>query len=177
MCMGIEALFSSALGLQAPWSVEKVELDTARQRIDFELTCKANRLPCPHCQAIGQSVHDRLQRQWRHLDFFQYEAWLHAPVPRIACTACGKTTQMDVPWAREGSGFTALFEALALSLCQTLPVRQAAALLRCCAARTNNCGGASGTCNVPSTQHCAMSFSKLHRILAIIAPEYFAVFI
>lgn len=38
---------------------------------------------------------------------------------------------MQVPWAREGGGFTALFEALALSLCQTLPVRQAAALLRC----------------------------------------------
>ena len=131
MSMGIEALFTSALGLQAPWSVEKVELDTARRRIDFELTCKANRLSCPHCQAPGQSVHDRIKREWRHLDFFQYEAWLHAEVPRIACAACGKTTQMDVPWAREGSGFTALFEALALSLCQELPVRQAAALLRC----------------------------------------------
>lgn len=131
MGVGIEALFTSALGLQEPWSVEKVELDTARRRIDFELICKANRLTCPHCQAAGQGVHDRLKRQWRHLDFFQYEAWLHAQVPRIACTACGKTTQMEVPWAREGSGFTALFEALALSLCQTLPVRQAAALLRC----------------------------------------------
>ena len=43
----------------------------------------------------------------------------------------GKTTQADVPWAREGSGFIALFEALALSLCQEIPVRQAAALLRC----------------------------------------------
>jgi transposase len=70
-------------------------------------------------------------RDWRHLDFFQYEAWLHAPVPRIACNGCGKTTQIQVPWAREGSGFTALFEALALSLCQELPVRQAAGLLRC----------------------------------------------
>lgn len=131
MGMGIEALFTSALGLQAPWSVEKVELDTARRRIDFELACKASAQPCPHCQAPGQGVHDRLKRQWRHLDFFQYEAWLHAEVPRIACTACGKTTQMEVPWAREGSGFTALFEALALSLCQQMPVRQAAALLRC----------------------------------------------
>jgi transposase len=102
MGVGIEALFTSALGLQEPWSVEKVELDTARRRIDFELTCKANRLTCPHCQAAGQGVHDRLKRQWRHLDFFQYEAWLHAQVPRIACTACGKTTQMEVPWAREG---------------------------------------------------------------------------
>lgn len=36
-----------------------------------------------------------------------------------------------VPWAREGSGFTALFEALALALCKELPVLQAARLLRC----------------------------------------------
>ncbi len=76
-------------------------------------------------------MHDRLTREWRHLDFFQFEAWLHAEVPRVACSACGKTGQIDVPWAREGSGFTALFEALALSLCKELPVRQAAALLRC----------------------------------------------
>ena len=61
MGVGIEALFTSALGLQEPWSVEKVELDTARRRIDFELTCKANRLTCPHCQAAGQGVHDRLK--------------------------------------------------------------------------------------------------------------------
>ena len=78
-----------------------------------------------------QGVHDRLRRSWRHLDFFQYEAWLHADVPRVACSGCGKTTQVAVPWTREGSGFTALFEALALSLCAQMPVRQAAELLRC----------------------------------------------
>lgn len=131
MGVEIESLFTSALGLAAPWEVAKVELDTAKRRIDFQLRCTAKRLSCPHCQAPEQSVHDRLARQWRHLDFFQYEAWLHADVPRISCTACGKTTQAQVPWAREGSGFTALFEALALSLCQHVPVRQAAALLRC----------------------------------------------
>lgn len=76
-------------------------------------------------------MHDRLRRSWRHLDFFQFEAWLHADVPRVACTGCGKTTQLSVPWARPGSGFTAAFEALALALCRELPVRQAAALLRC----------------------------------------------
>jgi transposase len=36
-----------------------------------------------------------------------------------------------MPWAREGSGFTALFEALALALCKELPVLQAAMLQRC----------------------------------------------
>ena len=131
MSVGVEALFTSALGLQPPWVVEDVKLDTARRRIDFEVACQGALLACPQCGAAGQPVHDRLRRSWRHLDFFQFEAWLHADVPRVACAACRKTTQLSVPWARPGSGFTAAFEALALALCRELPVRQAAALLRC----------------------------------------------
>jgi len=131
MSLEVEALFTSALGLQPPWVVENVELDTARRRIDFEIACQGAVLACPACGAGAQPVHDRLRRSWRHLDFFQFEAWLHCDVPRIACGGCGKTTQLPVPWARAGSGFTAAFEALALALCRELPVRQAAALLRC----------------------------------------------
>ncbi len=131
MSVGVEALFTSALGLQAPWVVEDVKLDTAKRRIDFEVGCQGALLACPQCGASAQPVHDRLRRSWRHLDFFQFEAWLHADVPRVACGACGKTTQVAVPWARPGSGFTAAFEALALALCRELPVRQAAALMRC----------------------------------------------
>lgn len=130
MSIAVEALFTSALGLQAPWSVTKVELDTAKRRIDFEVACEAKKLPCPSCGVNGQGIHDRIRRDWRHLDFFQYEAWLHAEVPRVDCSACGKTSLVEVPWARPGSGFTLLFEALALSLCQSLPVAQAAAQLR-----------------------------------------------
>lgn len=122
---GIEALFTTALGLQPPWEVVQVQLETARRRIDFEVRCSAKRLACPHCGLAEQGIHDRLRRCWRHLDFFQYEAWLHADVPRVACSGCGKTAQAPVAWAREGSGFTALFEALALSLCAQMPVRQA----------------------------------------------------
>ena len=131
MSVGIEAMFTSALGLVAPWGVDKVELDTARCRIDFEVCCSAKTLSCPHCGAADQRIHDRLRRSWRHMDFFQFEAWLHADVPRVTCTGCGKTSQTGVPWAREGSGFTSLFEALAMALCRDLPVRQAAAMLRC----------------------------------------------
>jgi hypothetical protein len=39
MGIEIESLFTSALGLSAPWRVEKVNLDTARRRIDFDLAC------------------------------------------------------------------------------------------------------------------------------------------
>jgi len=131
MSVGVEALFTSALGLQLPWVVEDVKLDTAKRRIDFEIGCRGTALACPTCGVGGQPVHDRLRRSWRHLDFFQFEAWLHCDVPRIACGGCGKTTQASVPWARPGSGFTAAFEALALALCRELPVRQTANLLRC----------------------------------------------
>lgn len=131
MNVGIEVLFTSALGLQPPWVVEDVKLDTAKRRIDFEVGCQGALLACPQCGAAAQPVHDRLRRSWRHLDFFQFEAWLHANVPRVGCTACGKTSQVVVPWAREGSGFTLLFEALALALCRDMPVKQAAVLLRC----------------------------------------------
>lgn len=126
----IEALFTTALGLQPPWHVAKVELDTAKRRIDFEVEHTGKRAACPDCGAEHQLIHDRVRRSWRHLDFFQFEAWLHADVPRIQCGSCGKTTQMTVPWAREGSGFTLLFEALGLSLCRELPVSQAANHLR-----------------------------------------------
>lgn len=131
MSVGVEALFTSALGLQAPWVALEVKLDTAKRRIDFEIGCRGKTLTCPACGAAGQPVHDRLRRSWRHLDFFQLEAWLHCGVPRVVCGGCGKTRQVTVPWARAGSGFTAAFEALALALCWDLPVRQATAWLHC----------------------------------------------
>lgn len=130
MSINTEALFTAALGLQAPWRVQRAELSTAKHRIDFDVVCTERRLPCPHCGQIDQGIHERVSRSWRHLDFFQFEAWLHADIPRVRCSACGKTSQVSVPWAREGSGFTLLFEALALSLCKELPVAQAARHLR-----------------------------------------------
>ena len=130
MSLNTEVLFTAALGLQSPWRVERAELSVANKRIDFDVICTERRLACPHCGAPDQSIHERIQRSWRHLDFFQYEAWVHASVPRVACTACGKTSQVPVPWARAGSGFTLLFEALALSLCKELPVAHAARHLR-----------------------------------------------
>lgn len=127
----ITTLFSAALGLLGtPWRVASSQLDADGQRIDMQLECEAPRLTCPHCGTVEQPVHDRVERQWRHLDFFQFQAWLHARVPRVGCTHCGKTTQVEVPWAREGSGMTLLLEALALELCARMPVAEVARMLR-----------------------------------------------
>jgi transposase len=73
-------------------------------------------------------VHDTARQEWRHLDFFQHQAFLHARTPRIACPDCG-VKQIAVPWARPGSGFTLLFEALAMTLMKAMPVAAAARLM------------------------------------------------
>ncbi len=74
-------------------------------------------------------MHDTLEREWRHLNFFQFQAYIRAKVPRVCCGVCGKTTQVPVPWARPTSGFSRLMEALIVTLCQAMTVRQVAQLL------------------------------------------------
>ncbi|EQD26991.1 transposase, IS204/IS1001/IS1096/IS1165 family protein, partial [mine drainage metagenome] len=86
-------------------------------------------MDCPACGAADQPIHDRQPRTWRHLNFFQYQAVLQARVPRVACTACEKTSQVDVPWAREGAGFTQTLEAFIVALCEQMPVLAVSRLL------------------------------------------------
>ena len=124
------SLFTVALGLQAPWEVVDVAFDPRGGRIDFQLAfARGARFACPCCGAEDQPVHDTLEREWRHLNFFQFSAYLHAKVPRVRCGACAKTTQVPVPWARPNSGFTQLMEAPSVTLCKAMTVRQVAQLL------------------------------------------------
>lgn len=125
----MESLFTQALGLSAPWRVVNVDFRPAEGVITFLIDSTAKRLACPACGAPDQPIHDRLTRRWRHLNFFQYQAILEASVPRVACRKCEKTTQVDVPWAREGSGFTQTLEAFIVALCEQMPVLAVSRLL------------------------------------------------
>ena len=128
--MSSTSLFTVALGLQPPWEVADVAFDPKAGRIDFRVGfAPGTRFVCPHCGAEHQAVHDTQEREWRHLNFFRYQAYLRAKIPRVRCAAGGKTAQVTVPWARPGSGFTPLMEALIVTLCQAMPVRQVAQLL------------------------------------------------
>ena len=125
----METLFTQALGLSAPWRVVGVDFKPGEGLIAFQIESTAKRATCPSCGAVEQPIHDRLTRTWRHLNFFQYQAVLNARVPRVACTACEKTSQVDAPWAREGSGFTQTLEAFIVALCEQMPVLAVAKLL------------------------------------------------
>ena len=124
-----EQLFTQALGLTSPWAVDSVSFRPDEGAIHFEVSCDAARLACPACGAADQPVHDRVERTWQHLHFFQFKAFIHCRVPRVACRECGKTSQAPAPWAAKGSGFSMLMEAFAVAMCQALPVAHVARLI------------------------------------------------
>ncbi len=124
-----EQLFTQALGLTPPWAVDSVSFRPDEGAIHFEVSCDAARLACPACGAADQPVHDRVERTWQHLHFFQFKAFIHCRVPRVACRECGKTSQAPVPWAAKGSGFSMLMEAFVVTMAQSLPVAHVARLV------------------------------------------------
>ena len=115
-------LFQLALGLLPPWMVKTCRFDAATKRLDIDIDFgRGGRFPCPECARADCPVHDTAMKTWRHLDFFQHQAFLNARTPRISCPDCG-VRLVNVPWARPGSGFTLLFEALAMMLMKAMPV-------------------------------------------------------
>jgi transposase len=125
-----EALFTLALNLTPPWICTGIDFSKEASRLDITIDFpRGSRFSCPECGATHLALHDTTEKQWRHLDFFQHVCYLHARVPRITCPEHG-TRLVAVPWARPGSGFTLLFEALALVYAQNMAIRPASRQLR-----------------------------------------------
>jgi transposase len=123
-------LYRQLLGLTAPWTVERVELDMAKQHVEVHVGhAPGQRFACPQCgRELG--VYDHLaERVWRHLDSCQFLTYLHARPPRVSCPEHG-VHQVTLPWAQAGSRFTNLFEALAIDVLLAANIKKAAGLLR-----------------------------------------------
>jgi len=121
--MNNEQLFQLALNIEAPWLVTKTEFRNAEGKRSMHITLEYQSgfftWPTGH-----SAVHDRVDRTWRHMNFFEHECYLHCKVPRVY-DQDGKVKQVEVPWARTGSGFTLLFEAFSMFLIeQEMPVNK-----------------------------------------------------
>ena len=127
--MDANTLFSQALGLGGQWNVIKSEMDVPQRQLRLELDFPAGtKFACPRCGQLC-AVHDTVDKEWRHLDFWQHRTDLRARVPRVTCAEHG-VLQVEVPWARAGSGFTLMMEGMILLLAQQMSVSAAARLLR-----------------------------------------------
>jgi hypothetical protein len=122
-------LLQLALGLTPPWTVTRSDFDPEARRLDIQIDfAPGSRFPCPNCAAADCPVYDTQQMSWRHLNFFQHQAYLNARVPRVHCDKCG-IRKINVPWARPDSGFTLLFEALLMTLVSAMPVKTVARMV------------------------------------------------
>lgn len=127
-----EQLFSAALMITPPWFISKIDFDAKKGRLDIDIDFERGSTFRYESSAEGIAgdfkAYDTVQKSWRHLNFFQFECYLHAYVPRIT-TGTGQTRLVQTPWEGKVPGFTLLMEALILQLAKNMPVHQVAAAL------------------------------------------------
>jgi transposase len=120
-------LYRQILGLESPWYVSRVDLNTADQRVDIWLEHDFGvHWKCPKCSQTFTCRDHAEERVWRHMDTCQFGTYLHARIPRIECPDHG-VLQIKVPWAEPRSRFTLLFERFVIAV-----IEQCATVLGAC---------------------------------------------
>jgi transposase len=122
-------LYRQLLGVGAPWTVQRVEMDVHGLSVDVYLEhSEGARFACTQCSR-SCGVYDHLgERRWRHLDSCHFRTVLHARPPRVQCPEHG-ARQVELPWAEPGGRFTRLFESLAVDVLLATDVKNAATIL------------------------------------------------
>lgn len=129
--MNQQSIFSRALGIDKPWFISDVRFDAAVKRLDIGIDfIRGSTFEFEQDGVIQQyKAYDTVEKEWRHLNFFEHECYLKARVPRIK-TPDNKIHLVLPAWSGLQNGFTLLFEALILQLCKGMPVHQASKLTK-----------------------------------------------
>ena len=73
--------------------MSRSDFDPEAHRLDIEIDfAPGSRFACPTCGVADCSAYDTERMTWRHLNFFQHQAYLNARVPRVRCDKCGVRT-------------------------------------------------------------------------------------
>ena len=126
-------LFEEALNITAPWFITNIDFDEQNKRLDIFIDFTKGSLF--HYKNIKTNIdgnfkaYDTTDKEWRHLNFFEHECYLHARVPRVKLDN-GSVKQIKVPWEGYSKGFTLLFEALILQLISNMTVYKVSKLIK-----------------------------------------------
>jgi len=122
-------LFAAALQITEPLYVETLDFKPIEGELHIHLNFrKGSKFKCPDCGEEHLNVHDTLEKTWRHLNFFQYKAYIHYRTPRVNCPKHG-VRLVNVPWADPKTGFTMLFEALVMQFATAMAVNRIAQMV------------------------------------------------
>lgn len=117
--MDTREIFSKTLGIDSPWLVTEINFDVSSKRLDIKIDfIKGSTFSFEQDGVIGHyKAYDTIEKEWRHLNFFEHECYLKARVPRIK-TPDNKIHLVLPDWSGLQNGFTLLFEAFIVQLCK-----------------------------------------------------------
>jgi transposase len=124
--MRATTLLSRILGLKAT-RIRGVSCDDDGLVVDVEPTTYIAR--CSGCMCRVRAVHDRRERNWRHLDVGPFRVWLRYSLRRVDCPRCGVVVEF-VPWAESQSWFSYDFEEQVAYLAQKTDKTTLSSLMR-----------------------------------------------
>lgn len=126
-------LFETALNIQEPWFIKDIQFDSERKRLDIYIDFKKGSIF--HYKSQEDNIngdfkaYDTQEKEWRHLNFFEHECYLHARVPRVKISET-KVRLINPSWSGIGNGFTMLFEALVLQLASHMPIHTVSKIVK-----------------------------------------------
>lgn len=126
-------LFELALNIQDPWFIKDIQFDSENKRLDIHVDFHKGSVF--HYESAKDNIngefkaYDTQEKQWRHLNFFEHECYLHARVPRVKIHG-NNVRLIDPPWSGLSKGFTMLFEALVLQLASHMPVHTVSKIIK-----------------------------------------------
>jgi transposase len=131
-------LYEQLLGLRSPWSVNKVDLSLANQRVVVEVVLKDGQVWADPTDATKRAhIHGWSERQWRHLDTCQFETFIKARVPQLKYSD-GTVEELTVPWAERYSRVTTMMAGFVIQLLEACPTTQSVCTLTRLSWRTVN---------------------------------------
>jgi transposase len=99
------SLLQLALGVAPPWTVVRSDFDTVARRLDIYIDFTADsRFTCPSCGAADCPAHDTEQMKWRHLNFFQHQTYLYAPMCHVCAASGAGSRRSACPRSSPGAG-------------------------------------------------------------------------
>jgi transposase len=124
-----KVLLENILEVQAPWYIDKVELQKGNKVIDIIVHfIRGSLFPCPVCDKACK-VHDSSLQRARHLDLFDYRSYVQVKIPRTNCSTCGIKTIKTNRFFRPGHGYCFVFEKKIMEYVTSMSVRETANLL------------------------------------------------
>jgi transposase len=120
-------IFEQALSINSPWFMSSVDFSDRGLVINIDFKKGSTFHYANKEEGIDGhfKAYDTVEKEWRHLDFFQHICHLKARVPRIK-TPDGSVRLMSVPWQGRIKGFTLLFEAFVLNAARKMPIAHVA---------------------------------------------------